>query len=65
MGQVPTTTIPTLPWIHAMRQQAIHFVNAIRGERTPLCTAEEGLKDLYVAKQYIDALEESEKKAKA
>lgn len=62
--QTPTTTIPTLPWKHAMRRQAEHFVNAIRGEKTPLCTAAEGLKDLQVAQQYIAAWEQSEKSCK-
>jgi len=49
----PTTTKPQLPWVHAMRNQALNFVKAIRGENTPLCTASEALKDLEVARQYI------------
>ena len=30
-GVMPTTTIPTLPWVAAMHQQAINFVKAIKG----------------------------------
>ena len=53
-GSTPTTLTPTLPWVHAMRQQAINFVAAVRGEMAPLCTAAEALEDLQVAKQYLD-----------
>ncbi len=60
-GEVPTTTTPTMPWVHAMWQQARNFVSAIKGEKTVLCTAEEGLQDLIVARQYIALLEESQK----
>lgn len=49
----PRTISPTLPHIHAMRQQAINFVAAIRGEKTCLCTAAEALEDLRVARDYI------------
>jgi predicted dehydrogenase len=49
----PTLTVPTLPWVHAMRQQAINFVAAVKGERAPMCIAQEALEDLKVAKQYI------------
>jgi hypothetical protein len=55
-GQMPMTTEPRLPWIHAMRQQAMNFVAAIRGERKPPCEAGEALEDLYVARQYIRLL---------
>jgi predicted dehydrogenase len=51
-GVTPTTTVPTLPWVHAMRQQAINFVAAIRGESKPPCDAIEALEDLVIAKQY-------------
>jgi predicted dehydrogenase len=53
-GATPKQFEPTLPWIHAMRQQAVNFVKAVKGERTPLATAEDGLKDLRVAAQYIE-----------
>ena len=53
-GDAPAETVrPQLPWTHAMRQQAIHFPNAIRGESTPLCEADEALRDLEVARDYI------------
>ena len=55
-GVRPTTTIPQLPWIHAMRQQAQNFIDAIRGEADPPCQAAEALEDLRVARQYIRLL---------
>jgi predicted dehydrogenase len=58
-GQTPTTTSPTLLLVHAMRQQAMNFVRAIRGEKTPLCSADDALKDLQVATQYIELLAQS------
>jgi len=55
-GVTPQTTSPTLPWVHAMRQQAMNFVAAIAGERPPVCTAQEALEDLRVARQYTELL---------
>jgi predicted dehydrogenase len=52
-GVHPQTTIPQLPWVHAMRQQAINFVAAIRGEIKPPCEAAEALEDLKIAREYI------------
>ncbi len=52
----PETVVPQLPWIHAMRQQAMNFVAAIRGEIAPLTETEEALEDLRVARQYIRLL---------
>lgn len=52
----PETIVPQLPWIHAMRQQAVNFVKAVKGEATPLCEAEEALRDLKVARDYIRRL---------
>lgn len=52
-GGVPQLIQPTLPWVHAMRQQAINFVSAVKGETKPLCEACEALEDLKVARQYI------------
>ncbi|MEW6752179.1 MAG: Gfo/Idh/MocA family oxidoreductase [Candidatus Latescibacterota bacterium] len=49
----PQSVVPQLPWVHAMRQQAINFVDAIRGLREPMTRAEEALEDLRVARQYI------------
>jgi len=50
---LPVATTPTLPWIHAMRQQAINFCRAIRGEIEPPCDAAEALEDLKAAREYI------------
>ena len=36
-----------------MRQQAINFVRAIRGEIEPPCQAAEALEDLKIARDYI------------
>jgi len=52
-GATPQTIRPQLPWVHAMRQQAINFLRAIRGEIKPLCEAAEALEDLKVARQYL------------
>jgi predicted dehydrogenase len=52
-GVTPVTMSPTLPWIHAMRQQAMNFVSAVRGEMKPMCTSEEAIEDLKVAREYI------------
>jgi len=55
-GASPETVVPQLPWVHAMRQQAINFVAAVRGEIPPLTQAEEGLEDLKIAREYIRLL---------
>jgi len=55
-GATPEKVVPQLPWVHAMRQQAINFVKAIQGEATPLCEAEEAFEDLRIAHDYIVAL---------
>ena len=55
-GVGPQTVIPQLPWIHAMRQQAMNFVAAIKGELAPPCQAEEALQDLVIARDYIRLL---------
>ena len=55
-GVTPETVVPQLPWVHAMRQQAMNFVAAIRGEIQPLCEAPEALEDLRVAREYIRLL---------
>ena len=52
-GKTPLRTSPTLPWVHAMRQQAMNFVKVIKGEMKPLCVACEALEDLKVAREYI------------
>jgi len=52
-GATPQMVIPQLPWVHAMRQQAMNFVAAIRGEIQPPCEAAEALEDLKIARDYI------------
>lgn len=52
-GKVPETIVPSLPWVHAMRQQATNFVRAIKGEAKPPCEAAEAMDDLLVARDYI------------
>lgn len=47
-------TRPQLPPLDAMRQQAAHFVRAIRGEVAPSCDAHEAMQDMVVARQYMD-----------
>ena len=49
----PKTEIPQLPWVHAMWQQATNFVAAVAGKRPPMCTAEDALADIKLAREYI------------
>ncbi len=56
-GVPPKTVIPQLPAVHAMRQQAINFVRAIKGEAKPPCDAREALEDLKTAREYFQVLE--------
>ena len=52
-GVTPQSIVSQLPWIHAMRQQAMNFIRAIKGEIKPPCDAVEALEDLKVAREYI------------
>ena len=52
-GRSPQRRLPTMPWVHAMRQQAAHFVKVCKGEMSPQCDAAEAAKDLTVARDYI------------
>ncbi|MBM4033629.1 MAG: Gfo/Idh/MocA family oxidoreductase [Planctomycetes bacterium] len=52
-AKAPEASSPHLPWIHAMRQQAMNFVAAVRGDRPPTCTAQEAMEDLKVARDYL------------
>jgi predicted dehydrogenase len=52
-GKTPIRMSPTLPWLHAMWQQAINFVKVCKGEMKPLCEASEAVEDLKVAREYI------------
>lgn len=58
-GATPEVIRPHLPWVHAMRQQAVNFVKAVRGEAPPPCTGEEALEDLRVAREYMRLLKQS------
>jgi len=49
----PQRTCPSLPWVHAMRQQAINFVKVCKGEMKPPCDAAEAAEDLKVARDVI------------
>jgi len=51
-GKTPTRRSPTLPWVHAMRQQAINFVTVCQGKMAPPCDAAEAALDLEVARDY-------------
>jgi predicted dehydrogenase len=62
-GVTPQTISPQLPWVHAMRQQAINFVRAIRGEIRPPCDSEEALEDLKVARDYLHLFKSGQKEA--
>ena len=55
-GATPQVMVPHLPWVHAMRQQAINFVHFVRGTGPAPCEAAEALEDLKVARQYIRLL---------
>lgn len=55
-GAVPKTIRPTLPWVHAMRNQALNFIRAVRGEAPAPCLAAEGLEDIRIAREYIRLL---------
>lgn len=52
-GVTPERSVPQLPWIHAMRQQAMNFTAAVRGDRKPMCQAGEALEDLKIARDYL------------
>ena len=38
-GAIPVTTVPQMPPVHAMRQQALNFLDAVRENGSPLCDA--------------------------
>lgn len=52
-GTIPMAISPQLPWIHAMRQQAINFLDAVRGYQPYRCDTSEALEDLRIARQYL------------
>lgn len=50
---------PILPNIAAMRNQALNFIAAVRGERPAPCASREALEDLILAKSYIDYMNQT------
>jgi len=55
-GATPTTLHPQMPWVHAMRNQALNFIKAVRGEAPAPCLAPEALEDIRIAREYIRLL---------
>ena len=53
-GATPSFESPTLPWVHAMKQQAANFIAAVKGQKPPMTGVEEALEDLRVARRYLD-----------
>lgn len=49
----PMHSSPVLPLVGAMKQQAVNFMSAVRGERSPTTDAAEAFEDLRVAREYI------------
>jgi predicted dehydrogenase len=52
-GVAPKSEIPQMPWIGAMQNQARNFVAAIQGKSATMCTPEEALEDIKLAREYI------------
>lgn len=52
-GATPELRSPTLPWVHAMKQQAVNFIAAVKGGVLPMTDAAEALEDLRVARQFL------------
>jgi predicted dehydrogenase len=55
-GVTPVTLHPQMPWVHAMRNQALNFIKAVRGEAPAPCLAPEALEDIMIARDYIRLL---------
>ncbi len=55
-GEPPRVIRPQMPWTHSMRNQALNFIKAVRGEAPAPCLAPEALEDLKVAREYIRLL---------
>jgi len=49
----PETIVPHLPSVHAMRQQAMNFVAAVRGETKPMCDGRQALECLERVREYF------------
>jgi predicted dehydrogenase len=52
-NKTPERIVPVLPWVHAMKQQAVNFVESIEGTDKPKCGPEEALEDLTIARDYL------------
>jgi predicted dehydrogenase len=52
-SQMPQRISPVMPWVHAMRQQAINFVQVCQGRMAPPCNVNEAVNDLKVVDEYI------------
>ena len=52
-GVTPKTEIPQMPWAGAMLQQARNFVAALQGKQPPVCTAQDALEDIRLAREYV------------
>lgn len=55
-GVTPVLLQPQMPWIHAMRAQALAFIKAVRGDAPAPCLAAEALEDIRMARDYIRML---------
>ncbi len=54
----PSYEIPVMPNRSAMRQQAMNFIAAVRGERSAPCESKEALEDLKLARDYIRLMQQ-------
>jgi len=52
-GATPSRTSPTLRCVGAMRQQAMNFLAAARGDQPPMCNAADALADIQLAREYV------------
>ena len=54
-------TMPVMPNVCAMRNQAKNFILAVKGEKAPPCVSSEAVKDLRIARDYINMTQLEEK----
>jgi predicted dehydrogenase len=52
---------PVMPNVCAMRNQAKNFILAVKGEKPAPCVSSEALKDLYIARDYLNMADLEEK----
>ncbi|HDZ21244.1 hypothetical protein LCGC14_0181990 [marine sediment metagenome] len=52
-GRTPVRTVPRMRCVGSMRQQAMNFLAAARGEQPPMCTAADALADIQLAREYV------------